>query len=871
MQTSSERMTSMAHLRRGVGFLLLLLLLALGTSPGASEAALAQLPPPGIAAVEGTVRDGISGAPVAGVRVEAPEFGLVAVTGADGRFVWGSIPLSADSVPTTITAEAAGYGPWRIEGVRLVGADILLLDIELRQEATVLQVPEPRTVTQAFPAEYFAAALFDEPLHDQRAEPLPSTIRVRVTGYAFCDTTRPYTVETVDFREYVRNVLPNEWGAGWPRESYRAGAMAVKMYAWSIVAAGGKWSDADVYDSTCDQVYIPGVAYSSTNNAIDFTWNWRQYWVSSTHLVTAYYRALYSQCVDAGLANLCMGQIESRDMAADRYTWDEILFTFYPGSAINEVVPSIGGYALRYYGNGWGDLDRVKIQLDGPARPIDVGGDFTVELWVKANAAENTAPACSPGGTNWRRGNVLLDRDVLGNGDLGDYGLSLAGGRVAFGVSQGANAQTICGATNIANGVWRHVAVTRRASDGRLQIYIDGLLDGQGTGPTGDISYRDGRASSGANDPYLVLGAEKHDEDNAQYPSFSGWLDELRISNNLRYSSAFTRPAGPFTPDANTVGLFHFNEGYGNTINDTSGAAGGPSTGIRRYGGSTNNGPEWTNDSPFYVPPPTPTPTPTRTPTGTLPPSNTPSPTAPPTQTPTPSPTLTPSNTPTLTSTPSPTQTPVPSSTATATRTPSPTLTPTPTPVFGDVPFDHWAHDYIVALFNAGFVKGCSADPRLYCPERILTRAESAVFILRGAYGAIDDPPNPPPASATFTDVSSAHWGYGWIESLWTDGFTAGCSADPLAYCPDQQHSRAEGSVFFLRIKNGVDYQPPAPTGIFADVDLGAWYAGWVEAAYNEGILPACASSPLAFCPEDPLDRAWAAYMMVQAKDVPLP
>ena len=39
-----------------------------------------------------------------------------------------------------------------------------------------------------------------------------------------------------------------------------------------------------------------------------------------------------------------------------------------------------------------------------------------------------------------------------------------------------------------------------------------------------------------------------------------------------------------------------------------------------------------------------------------------------------------------------------------------------------------------------------------------------------------------------------------------------------------------------------------------------------VEAAYNEGILPACNDTPPQFCPNDPLPRDWAAFMMVQAK-----
>jgi hypothetical protein len=199
-------------------------------------------------------------------------------------------------------------------------------------------------------------------------------------------------------------------------------------------------------------------------------------------------------------------------------------------------------------------------------------------------------------------------------------------------------------------------------------------------------------------------------------------------------------------------------------------------------------------------------------------------------------------------------------------------------PIFADVPIDHWARDYIEALYDAGFVVGCSLSPRLYCPDDILIRAESAVFILRGAYGAIPEPPYPPPATATFSDVSSSYWGYGWIESLWHDGFTAGCGTDPLIFCPLRQHTRAEGSVFFLRIKNGVSYVPPDPVGLFSDVPLDQWsqgipwYAPWVEAAYNQGLLPACSTNPLKFCPDNPLDRAWAAYMMVQAKGgLPLP
>ncbi|MBX7041614.1 MAG: hypothetical protein K1X85_01825 [Ignavibacteria bacterium] len=43
--------------------------------------------------------------------------------------------------------------------------------------------------------------------------------------------------------------------------------------------------------------------------------------------------------------------------------------------------------SLRSFGNGANDIDRVKIRLDAPAKPVDVSGSFTLEFFMKANAA----------------------------------------------------------------------------------------------------------------------------------------------------------------------------------------------------------------------------------------------------------------------------------------------------------------------------------------------------------------------------------------------------------------------------------------------------------------------------------------------------
>jgi hypothetical protein len=190
-------------------------------------------------------------------------------------------------------------------------------------------------------------------------------------------------------------------------------------------------------------------------------------------------------------------------------------------------------------------------------------------------------------------------------------------------------------------------------------------------------------------------------------------------------------------------------------------------------------------------------------------------------------------------------------------------------PTFADVPFDHWAHDHIEALYQAGFTSGCSTNPLSYCPDRTLLRAEGAVFTVRGHHGADFTPTQP--QTQIFADTPLTDWPVDWVTQLWEDGYTTGCGTDPLIFCPWQPYNRAEGAVFALRMKFGIDYVAPDPAGIFTDISIDDWFIEWAEAAYNEGLIPACQENPLQFCPQDPLDRAMAAYMTVQAKGIQLP
>lgn len=301
-------------------------------------------------------------------------------------------------------------------------------------------------------------------------------------------------------------------------------------------------------------------------------------------------------------------------------------------------------YSLRFYGHGVNDIDRVKIPID-PQVPVDVGEtDFTIEWWMKANLNDNQGSVSCDQNDGWITGNIIFDRDIWGPGDYGDYGISLNNGKVAFGVSYQSVGNTACGEVIVADGEWHHVVVTRRYSDGQLCVYVDGTQDECAPGLVGanrNVSYRDERELTMPNDPFLVIGAEKHDAGN-EYPSYNGYIDEIRISDVIRYTGDYAVPP-EFTPDDNTLGLYHLDEGPAGacvgTVLDSSGSEGGPSNGYCQFGGEAPAGPIYSNDSPFSNI----TVTPGNSPTS----SNTPSPSQTPPFTSTP-----PQPTPTLSSTP---------------------------------------------------------------------------------------------------------------------------------------------------------------------------------------------------------------------------
>ena len=118
----------------------------------------------------------------------------------------------------------------------------------------------------------------------------------------------------------------------------------------------------------------------------------------------------------------------------------------------------------------------------------------------------------------------------------------------------------------------------------------------------------------------------------------------------------------------------------------------------------------------------------------------------------------------------------------------------------------------------------------------------------------------------TFGDVPPTYWAWQYVETLYAEGITSGCSLLPLLYCPATNVSRAEMAVFLVRADRGPTYVPPPPTGVFFDVPVGFWAAPFIEQIYADGITSGCSVEPLGYCPDSPLSRAEMAVFLLRAK-----
>jgi hypothetical protein len=166
----------------------------------------------------------------------------------------------------------------------------------------------------------------------------PSTIRVyRAASGA---------VEQVDFRTYAQNVLSREWISSWTTESLRAGALAVKHYAWYQVIhwrgfVSGAGECFHVFDTTRDQVYDPSrPTYASAAAAVDATWTTLA--LRAGRIFPTYYNSgAWNEPCGANANGWQMFQWGSQACGLAGWTAAQIMAAYYAGVSVTDPPPAV--------------------------------------------------------------------------------------------------------------------------------------------------------------------------------------------------------------------------------------------------------------------------------------------------------------------------------------------------------------------------------------------------------------------------------------------------------------------------------------------------------------------------------------------------
>ncbi|MBW8877118.1 MAG: S-layer homology domain-containing protein [Acidobacteria bacterium] len=115
-----------------------------------------------------------------------------------------------------------------------------------------------------------------------------------------------------------------------------------------------------------------------------------------------------------------------------------------------------------------------------------------------------------------------------------------------------------------------------------------------------------------------------------------------------------------------------------------------------------------------------------------------------------------------------------------------------------------------------------------------------------------------------FPDVPTDFPFWSYIQGLYAAEITGGCGGG--LFCPNSSVPRDQMAVFLVRAMHGPAFNPPAATGVFADVPPSYWAGNFIEQLAADGISGGCGGSPPSFCPTDPVTRAQMAIFLLRAK-----
>ena len=208
-----------------------------------------------------------------------------------------------------------------------------------------------------------------------------------------------------------------------------------------------------------------------------------------------------------------------------------------------------------------GDPESYFAAPDHQSLVADLGSAFTVEAWV--NPAVNTTDGSIPNEY------MILNKEDSYEISVRNEDPSTEGTfQVAVKPLDGAWEWRDSTETVPVNK-WTHVAATwdglviRTFVSGKFLMAFDKPGVDGGTGVL-NVLGADGTAAT------LKVGRRVRG-DAVRHSIYTGLIDEIRISKVIRYTEAgFALPKSAFTPDADTVALYHFDEAIGSVVKDAS-------------------------------------------------------------------------------------------------------------------------------------------------------------------------------------------------------------------------------------------------------------------------------------------------------------
>ncbi len=165
----------------------------------------------------------------------------------------------------------------------------------------------------------------------------------------------------------------------------------------------------------------------------------------------------------------------------------------------------------------------------------------------------------------------------------------------------------------------------------------------------------------------------------------------------------------------------------------------------------------------------------------------------------------------------------------------------------------------IETLVELGITDGCNPDLKLFCPNREITRAQAAKFLIL----AIGETPTTRSGPSVFTDVDADAWYRPYVDRLVELEIAQGYGDG--TYRPKEVVTRAQMAVLLIRAFNGIE-AVETPTGVFDDVPASVSYAAAVEGILAAGITHGCNKTPgRNYCPEQPVKRSQMASFITRA------